>query len=89
MIGVQVEMPLRDDPGGDGQERAPVERMRLGAGDRLAVQTDRSVFVDFDAHARHAAHRLEIRHRRADGFGRLEQHPVADLRRLAEQRKGA
>ncbi len=43
---------------------------------------------DRHAHPRHAAHRLEIRHRGFDRIGRLEQHPVADRRLFAEQREG-
>ena len=108
---MHVEVPRRNDARRDGLQRPPVEGVRLGAGNRLAVEQDRSVRPDRDRHARHAAHGLEIRQFRAHreslaprlgslprtGSGgrgrlspiraRLEQHPVAGLRVLAEQRQ--
>ena len=63
VIGVQKELSRRNRAGRDRLEGPTVERMRLGATDGLAGQKDRSVYPDRDAHARHAAHRLQIRYR--------------------------
>ena len=88
VIGEQVVMPRRNHTRHDRFQRATVERMRLGPAHPHAVEEDRPVRSDRDPHPRHAAHGLEIRNRRAQGFRGIEQHPVADFRRLAEQREG-
>ena len=88
MIGVQEVTAGRDDPRCDGFQRPPVEGMGLGAADRNPVEIDRFVLPDFDGHPRQAAHGLQVRNPGFQRFGRLEQHPVADLRFFAEQREG-
>ena len=89
VVGEQVVMSGRDEARRDGVQRPPVERVALGPPPTLPVQEYRPVFADRDPHPRHAAHRLEIRNRRAQGFRGIEQHPIADFRgprRTAERR---
>ena len=81
MVRMHEVMARRDDTGRDRFKRPPIKGKRLGAPDGLAVHPHHAVPVHRDSRTRKPANGFQIRHVRAQPFGRFEHDPVTEFRR--------